>query len=161
MPLGLGFDIHRLVEGRRLALGGVQIEFPLGLLGHSDADALLHAVCDALLGAAGLGDIGEHFPDTDPQFKDVASAVLLERVLKLVKAKGYAIENLDTIVYAEKPKLTPHKPAIRQKLAELLQIPASRVNVKAKTMEKLGPIGEGQAIAAHAIVSLKRARRKA
>jgi 2-C-methyl-D-erythritol 2,4-cyclodiphosphate synthase len=159
MPTGLGFDIHRLVEGRKLLLGGVQMEFPLGLLGHSDADALLHAICDALLGAAGLGDIGEHFPDTDPQFKDVSSALLLERVLKLVTDRGYAIENVDTIVYAEQPKLTPHKPAIRQKLAELLKLPPERVNVKAKTMEKLGPIGGSLAIAAHAIVSLGPGRR--
>ncbi len=154
MRVGLGYDIHRLVEGRRLVLGGVQIEFPLGLLGHSDGDVLLHAICDACLGAAGLGDIGELFPDTEPRFRDADSAALLRQVLGLIAEKGLRPHNLDCIVYAERPRLGPLKTQIRARLAEILGVAEARVNVKAKTMEGLGRIGEHAAMAAHAIVSL-------
>lgn len=151
---GIGTDVHRVVEGRPLVLGGVTIPWDRGLAGHSDADVLLHAVIDALLGAAGLGDIGEHFPDTDPAYRGADSSGLLARALERVRARGLVPAHLDTIVHAERPKLGPHKPAIRRRLAELLSLPEAAVNVKAKTEEGLGPIGEGRAISATAIVTL-------
>lgn len=154
MRVGIGYDLHRLVAGRRLVVGGVQIDFPLGLLGHSDGDVLLHAVCDACLGAAGLGDIGELFPDTDPKFKDADSSTLLHQVLHLVSQKGLMVHNLDCIIYAEKPRLGLLKHQIRSRLAELLGLPETQINVKAKTMEGMGPVGAQEAIAAQAVVLL-------
>ena len=158
MPVGIGYDIHRLVEGRRLILGGVAIEYRLGLLGHSDGDALLHAVADAILGASAQGDIGELFPDTDPQYKGISSEVIVEEALALAAGRRLKVSNLDCIIFAEQPKLGRMKKEIRAKLAALLAIPADHVNVKAKTMEGLGPIGAGQAIAAQAIVYLEESR---
>lgn len=157
MRVGLGYDIHRLVPDRPLRLGGVEIPHPLGLLGHSDGDALLHAVCDALLGAAGLGDIGEHFPDSDPALRGADSARLLAHTLEKVRAAGFAPANLDATIVAEQPRLGPHKPAIRRRLAELLAIPIASVNVKAKTNEGLDALGQGLAIAAIAIVLIQEA----
>lgn len=154
--VGLGQDCHRLKAGRSLVLGGVPIEHDRGLDGHSDADVLLHAITDALLGAAGLGDIGEMFPDTDPQHRDADSAKLLHVALERVRARRWRVVNLDCTVAAEKPKLSPFKPAIRKRIAELLQIDADAVNVKAKTGEKVGPVGRGEAMTAEAVVLLQR-----
>ena len=155
--IGSGYDIHLLVEGRKLILGGVEIPFPKGLLGHSDADVLTHAVCDALLGALGKGDIGEHFPDTDPQYKDISSLVLLKKVKELMDHEGYQIMNIDTIVIAEKPNLKSVKAQIRSSLAQNLNIKENAVNIKAKTNEGLGfgPKAE-EAIAAYAVVLLSK-----
>lgn len=152
--IGEGWDIHRLVEGRKLILGGVEIPHTKGLLGHSDADALLHAITDALLGAAALGDIGTHFPDTDAQFKGADSGVLLAEAARRVRAKGFAIGNVDSTVIAQAPKLMPHIPVMRARIAELLEISVDQVNVKAKTAEKMGPVGEGLAMEARAVVLL-------
>lgn len=152
--IGEGWDIHQLVEGRKLILGGVEIPYTKGLLGHSDADALLHAITDALLGAAALGDIGTHFPDTDAQFKGADSGVLLAEAARRVRAKGYAIGNIDSTVIAQAPKLMPQIPAMRARIAELLDINVDQVNVKAKTAEKMGPVGEGLAMEARAVVLL-------
>ena len=153
MPVGHGWDVHRLVPGRRFLLGGVEIPHPCGPLGHSDGDVLLHAVIDALLGAAGLGDIGGRFPDTDPRWKDVSSDVLLADVMKDVGA-SWRVVNLDVTVIVERPKLAPHRAAIQAKLAARLG--TSAVNVKAKTAEGLGPVGAGDAIECHAVVQLER-----
>ncbi len=152
--IGEGWDIHALVEGRKLILGGVDIAHHKGLLGHSDADALLHAITDALLGAAALGDIGSHFPDTDAQFKGADSAALLREVARRVRAKGYAIGNVDSTVIAQAPKLAPHIAAMRESIARALSLDVDQVNVKAKTAEKMGPVGEGLAIEARAVVLL-------
>ncbi|MBA3313225.1 MAG: 2-C-methyl-D-erythritol 2,4-cyclodiphosphate synthase [Planctomycetota bacterium] len=154
--VGLGQDCHRLATGRRLILGGVAVEYDRGLDGHSDADVLLHAVTDAVLGAAGLGDIGELFPDTDPQHRDADSAELLKVALHTVREQGWNVVNLDCTVAAERPKLSPYKPAIRRRLAELLGIDAEAVNVKAKTGERVGPVGREEAMTAEAIVLLQR-----
>lgn len=151
---GIGYDLHRLIAGRPLILAGVNIPFELGLLGHSDADVVLHSICDALLGAAGLGDIGEHFPDTDPSFKDADSRELLQRVVALVRASGYEPTNVDTIIHAQRPKLSAHKPAMRASIAGLLNLPVDAVGVKATTNEGLGEIGRGEAIACWASVML-------
>jgi 2-C-methyl-D-erythritol 2,4-cyclodiphosphate synthase len=156
LRIGLGHDIHRLAPNRALILGGVRIDFERGLLGHSDADILLHAITDALLGAAGLGDIGDAFPDTDPAYAGIDSAVLLGRALERVRADGWQIVNLDCTIFAQRPKLASHKPAIRQKLAELLAIPVEAVNVKAKTGELVGPIGREEAMAADAAVLIEK-----
>ena len=152
--IGEGWDIHALVEGRKLILGGVHIPHTKGLKGHSDADALLHAITDALLGAAALGDIGTHFPDTDAQFLGADSAVLLREVARLVRSKGYAIGNVDSTVIAQAPKLASHIAAMRQSIASTLSIDLEQVNVKAKTAEKMGPVGEGLAMEARAVVLL-------
>lgn len=152
MRVGLGYDLHRLVEGRDLILGGVKIAFGRGLLGHSDADVVLHAVADALLGAAALGDIGELFPDTDARWSGLDSRLLLADVLERVARAGWRPVQCDLNILAQEPKLGPHKPAIRASLASLLAIPASAVNVKAKTGELVGAIGRGEAIACQAIV---------
>ncbi len=152
--LGVGFDIHRLEAGRPLILGGVTIPAERGLQGHSDADALLHALCDALLGALGKGDIGCHFPDADPKWKDAASTLFIEQAVAWVKEEGFSISNVDVTIFAESPKMTPHRPEIIRSLSTLLGVEAAQVNLKAKTMEGLGPIGEGQAIAAQAAVLL-------
>ncbi|MBQ7098593.1 MAG: 2-C-methyl-D-erythritol 2,4-cyclodiphosphate synthase [Oscillospiraceae bacterium] len=155
MRIGHGYDVHRLVEGRDLILGGVKIDFELGLLGHSDADVLLHAVSDALLGAAGLGDIGKHFPDTDPKYKGADSRVLLRHVVKLVMEQGYRISNVDVTMIAQKPKLKDHIPQMVKNIAADLQIPESRVNVKATTEEKLGFTGTMEGLRCHAVCLLE------
>jgi 2-C-methyl-D-erythritol 2,4-cyclodiphosphate synthase len=152
--IGEGWDIHALVEGRTLMLGGVHIPHSKGLLGHSDADALLHAITDALLGAAALGDIGTLFPDTDSQFKGADSAVLLAEAARQVRDRGYEIGNVDCTVIAQAPKLAPFKPAMRARIADILGISIDQVNVKAKTAEKMGPVGEGLAMEARAVVLL-------
>lgn len=154
--VGLGHDRHRLVSGRRLILGGLKIEFELGLDGHSDADVLLHAVTDAILGAAGLGDIGEWFPNSDNQWQNADSSVFLQAAVEAVNRQGWVVGNLDCTVHAERPKLSEYKKAIAAKVAELLQISPSQVNVKAKTGEKVGPIGRQEAIDADAVVLLIR-----
>ena len=154
--VGEGWDIHALVEGRKLILGGVEVPFPLGLLGHSDADVLLHAITDALLGAAAMGDIGTHFPDTDATFKGADSAVLLAEAARRVREKGYEIGNVDSTVIAQAPKLMPHRPAMRASIAKALGVDVDQVNVKAKTAEKMGPVGLGQAMEARAIVLLEK-----
>lgn len=152
--VGEGWDIHALVEGRKLILGGVEVPFHLGLLGHSDADVLLHAITDALLGAAAMGDIGTHFPDTDATFKGADSAVLLTEAARRVREKGYEIGNVDSTVIAQAPKLMPHMPAMRASIAKALGVEVDQVNVKAKTAEKMGPVGLGQAMEARAVVLL-------
>jgi 2-C-methyl-D-erythritol 2,4-cyclodiphosphate synthase len=154
--IGQGFDVHALVPGRRLVLGGVWIEYDRGLLGHSDADVLLHAITDALLGAAGLGDIGRLYPDTDPRYRDADSSVLLVEVAQRVQQDGWRLGNLDCVVMAEQPKIAPHVDAIRASIARLLTTDPARVNVKGKTTERLGFIGRGEAIAASAVVLLVR-----
>ena len=155
MRVGHGYDVHKLVEGRDLILGGVKIEHTLGLLGHSDADVLLHAVSDALLGAAGLGDIGRHFPDTDPQYKGADSRVLLRHVVKLIRENGYRISNVDVTMIAQKPKLKDHIPQMVKNIAADLQIPENRVNVKATTEEKLGFTGTLEGLRCHAVCLLE------
>ncbi|MGO4390920.1 2-C-methyl-D-erythritol 2,4-cyclodiphosphate synthase [Variovorax sp. M-6] len=154
--IGEGWDIHQLVAGRKLILGGVEVPHGTGLLGHSDADVLLHAITDALLGAAGLGDIGRHFPDTDPQFRGADSSVLLAEAARRVRAAGWQIGNVDSTVIAQAPKLAPHIPAMCQRIAAALGIVVEQVNVKAKTAEKMGPVGEGRAMEARAVVLLFR-----
>ncbi|MFH0826511.1 MAG: 2-C-methyl-D-erythritol 2,4-cyclodiphosphate synthase [Candidatus Omnitrophota bacterium] len=152
--VGMGYDIHRLVKGRKLVLGGVEIPHEKGLLGHSDADVLIHAVCDALLGAVGDRDIGEHFPDTDPKYQDISSVELLKAVLQLVQEKKYRIGNIDTVVVAQEPSLIPFKNQIKKNLARILGIGQDEVNIKAKTNEGLGAIGRMEAIACYAVASL-------
>ncbi len=154
MRIGQGWDVHALVPGRRLIIGGVPIPYHLGLLGHSDADVLLHAIIDAMLGAAGLGDIGTHFPDTDVRWKNADSLVLLAACAALLKEKGWRIQNLDSTVIAQAPKLAPHIPAMREQIAAALALTVTQINIKAKTAEKLGPVGQGQSIEAQAIVLL-------
>lgn len=149
--VGLGYDIHRLTEGRPLMLGGVEIPYIRGLLGHSDGDALLHAVCDALLGAVSEGDIGEQFPDTDPRYQGVASCELLKIVLEKVKTKGYKIVNIDTVVVAQEPNLSAFKKQIKENIARILGLDKENVGIKAKTNEGLGPVGEKEAICAYAL----------
>lgn len=156
LRIGEGWDIHQLVAGRKLVLGGVEVPHITGLLGHSDADVLLHAITDALLGAAGLGDIGRHFPDTDAQFRGADSAVLLAEAARRVRAEGWQIGNVDSTVIAQAPKLAPHIPAMCARIAEVLGIDVSQINVKAKTAEKLGPVGEGRAMEARAAALLHR-----
>ena len=155
MRIGHGYDVHRLVEGRDLILGGVKIEYEKGLLGHSDADVLLHAVSDALLGAAGLGDIGKHFPDTDPQYKGADSLVLLQVVAQRVKEAGYRVSNIDVTMIAQRPKLKDHIPQMVLNIAGAVGIAPSRVNVKATTEEKLGFTGTGEGMSCHAVCLLE------
>ena len=154
LRIGEGWDIHPLVAGRPLLLGGVVIPHSHGLFGHSDADALLHAITDALFGAAGLGDIGRHFPDTDPAFKGADSATLLSECLRRVQAAGWGVVNVDATVVAQAPKLAPHIPAMRARIAQLLGVAPDAVNVKAKTAEQLGPVGQGLAMEARAVCLL-------
>ena len=154
--VGIGYDLHRLAEGRKLILGGIELAFPKGPLGHSDGDALAHALCDALLGAAGLGDIGTHFPDTDPKWKDASSLRFLEHIRDLLAEKGFRIVHIDATVITEKPKLGSHFPAMREALSKSLGIAASMINLKAKTNESVDAIGRGEAIAAQAIATLDR-----
>ena len=155
MRIGQGYDVHRLTEGRDLFLCGEKIEYELGLLGHYDADVALHALCDALLGAAALGDIGKHFPDTDPQYKGISSIILLKHVCTLVRSCGYEIENADITIIAQKPKLLSYIPSMRKNTAEAMGISEDAVNVKATTTEKLGFEGRGEGISAMAVVLLK------
>lgn len=158
MRFGIGYDVHRLVSGRHLILGGVSIPFELGLAGHSDADVLTHAIMDALLGAAGQGDIGRHFPDTDSRYKDISSLLLLEQVAAIIVEAGFRVVNIDSIVVAQKPKLAPYIEQMRENLARILQIPAAWVNIKATTTEGLGFTGTGEGIAAYAIAGLEEAQ---
>ena len=157
LRVGEGWDTHALVAGRPLVLGGVRLEHSHGLLGHSDADALLHAITDALLGAAALGDIGRHFPDTDPNFRGADSHALLAEAARRVRAAGWSIVNVDSTIVAQAPKMAPHIPAMCARIAEALGIEAGAVNVKAKTAEKMGPVGEGRAIEARAVCLLQSA----
>ena len=154
MRVGFGMDVHRLVRGRPLVLGGVTIPFEKGLLGHSDADVILHAVCDALLGAAGLGDIGVHFPDTDPAYKDIASTRLLERVVEMLHAKGCRVGNVDVTLIAEAPKIAPFRERITALIAKILSVEQEYVNLKATTTEELGAMGRGEGIAAHCVATI-------
>lgn len=154
MRVGMGYDVHKLVEGRDLIIGGVKIPHTLGLLGHSDADVLLHAVMDALLGAAGFGDIGKHFPDTDPQYKGISSMKLLEHVAKLIGEKGYVVENIDATIIAQRPKMRPHIEQMEQNIASALHISPEQVNVKATTEEGLGFTGTEKGISSQAICAL-------
>ena len=154
--IGEGWDVHALVPGRKLIIGGVEIPHTLGLLGHSDADVLLHAITDALLGAAALGDIGSHFPDSDARFKGADSEVLLTEAARRVRDKGYAIANVDSTVVAQAPRLAAHIPAMRERIAGALGLQLDQVNVKAKTAERLGPVGQGLAMEARAVVLLHR-----
>lgn len=155
---GIGYDVHKLVPNRKLILGNVEIPHTLGLAGHSDADVLIHAIIDALLGAAALGDIGQHFPDTDEKFKDIDSGKLLSEVCKLIKEKNYSVVNIDSVVVAQKPKLSPHILKIRTRLAEILNLDLDCVSVKAKTEEGLGFTGNEQGISAYAVVGLEKLR---
>lgn len=156
MRVGFGFDVHRLVEGRELWLGGIRIEHTLGLLGHSDADVLIHALCDALLGAAAMRDIGFHFPDTADEYKGIDSKILLRDTVQLVRSKGWEIGNADITVCAERPKLNPHIPAMQQCLSEVMGIDAGDVSIKATTTERLGFTGREEGIAAYAVVLLEK-----
>ncbi len=156
MRIGHGFDVHRLVEGRKLILGGVDIPHKKGLLGHSDADVLLHALCDAILGALAVGDIGKHFPDTDPAFKGIASRKLLRHVVALMMDKGYGLANLDATILCQQPKLAPHIVQMCQYIAQDCQVEPGQVNVKATTTETLGFEGRGEGISAHAVVLLQK-----
>jgi len=153
--IGIGYDVHKLVEGRKLILGGIEIPFERGLLGHSDGDALLHAIADALLGALAQGDIGKHFSDTDPAYKNADSAMLLQKVVGMVKEKGYGIVNMDANVIAEKPKFGPHFQKMRRRVAEILGVGVENVSLKARSNEGLDAVGRGEAIAVQAIVLLE------
>ena len=154
--VGIGYDVHRLVEGRKLILGGLDIPYEKGLLGHSDADVLLHAVSDALLGAAALGDIGKHFPDTDERFAGADSGKLLAEAVRLIRAEGYAIGNVDATIVAQAPKLQPHIPAMRENIARILVLDLGDVNVKATTEERLGFTGSGEGMSAYAVAGIER-----
>ena len=156
MRIGHGYDVHRLVEGRRLIIGGVDIPFEKGLLGHSDADVLLHVVADAMLGGVALGDIGKHFPDSDPAFKGADSMKLLEHVVELVAEKGWRLGNLDATIIAQQPKMAPHIPAMRANITRTCRVELDKVNVKATTEEWLGFTGNGEGISAHCVVLLER-----
>ena len=156
MRIGHGYDVHRLTEGRKLVLGGVEIPHRLGLDGHSDADVLVHAIMDALIGAAALGDIGGMFPDTDNAFLGIDSMILLKRVLDAITKKGYRIENIDATILAQKPKLAPHIPLMKQRIAEALQLDSDQINVKATTEERLGFTGKEEGMAAHAVCLLSK-----
>lgn len=154
--VGYGFDVHRLVEGRELWIGGIRLDYRLGLLGHSDADVLIHAICDALLGAAALRDIGFHFPDTDPKYKGIDSKILLSHTVELLRSKGYEIGNIDATVCAEQPKLNPHIPQMQTVLAGIMGIDPDCVSIKATTTEKLGFTGRQEGISAHAVVLIEK-----
>lgn len=155
MRVGIGFDVHRLVEGRQLIIGGVTIPYEFGLLGHSDADVLLHALADALLGAAGLGDIGVHFPDTDPRYAGISSMLLLDEVKEKVMVAGFAVNNVDAVIVAQRPKMAPYMADMRSNIARILEIEPGAVNIKATTTEGLGFAGRGEGIAAWAAVTLR------
>lgn len=152
---GMGYDVHQLVENRKLIIGGVDIPYEKGLLGHSDADVLLHAISDALLGAAALGDIGKHFPDTDPRYKGADSLKLLEEIGNLLAAKGYVVGNVDATIVAQKPKMLPHIPQMRENIARVLRVDIDQINVKATTEEHLGFTGSGQGISSYAVAGIE------
>ena len=154
MKIGIGYDVHGLVEGRSLIIGGIEIPFEKGLLGHSDADVLIHAIMDSILGALGLGDIGKHFPDTDNKYKDISSLILLEKVYNIMIESKYKIGNIDTIIVAQRPKLAPYIDKMKDEIAKVLNTPISDINIKATTTEKLGFEGRGEGIAAHSICLL-------
>ena len=154
LRIGQGFDLHKLVEGRKLIIGGVVIEHSKGLLGHSDADVLIHSIIDALFGALALGDIGTHFPDNDPKYKNIDSTILLKEAIKLVKEKDYKINNIDNTILAQEPKMKPHIPLMQKRLAELMEIDENQISIKAKTMEEQDSIGERKAIATQSVVLL-------
>ena len=154
MRIGFGYDVHKLVKGRPLILGGVKIEYDWGLLGHSDADVLVHAIMDALLGAAGLGDIGKHFPDHDEQFKNISSLILLDKVGELLQNEGYIVNNIDATIVAQKPKLAHYIPLMERNIAEILHIEKNRVNIKATTTEGLGFVGTGEGMASFAVATI-------
>lgn len=156
LRVGNGYDVHRLVEGRKLILGGVEIAWEKGLLGHSDADVLIHAIMDALLGACGEGDIGKHFPDNDMSYEGISSLILLDRVREIVAGKGYEISNIDSIVVAERPKLSPHIDRMKEKLSGVLQLERDQIGIKATTTEGLGFTGTGEGIAAYAVACIYR-----
>ena len=159
MHVGIGYDVHRLVSGRKLILGGVDIPFEKGLLGHSDADVLVHAVCDALLGAAGLGDIGVHFPDTDPEYKDISSIKILAQTYELISRKNFKVMNIDSTIFADAPKLSPYGEAMKKNIARTIEIEPRCVNVKATTLEGLGMIGKGEGIGAMCVALLELRKR--
>ena len=156
MRIGFGYDVHRLVEDRKLILGGVEVPYEKGLLGHSDADVLVHALMDAMLGAAGMGDIGRHFPDNDDQYKGISSMILLQKVTELLTEAGYMVNNIDVTVVAQRPKLAGFIPQMEQNLADVLQVATDAVNIKATTTEKLGFEGEGLGISAYAVCSIEK-----
>lgn len=156
MRIGTGYDVHRLAEGRKLIIGGVDIPFEKGLFGHSDADVLLHAICDAMLGAAGLGDIGRHFPDTAPMYKDISSLMLLEEVRRLLAEAGFRVNNVDATIVAEKPKMAPHIPAMLTNIAAAIKVDRSAINVKATTTEGLGFAGRDEGMAAYAVALIRK-----
>ena len=156
MRIGIGYDVHKLVTGRKLVLGGVVIPFEKGLLGHSDADVLVHAVCDALLGAAAMGDIGLHFPDSDPKFKNISSIKLLAETNAMVRGNGFTIGNIDTIIFAEAPKISPYRKMMQEKLASTVEVDPDCINIKATTTEGLGSIGKGQGIGAMSVALLEK-----
>ena len=155
MRVGIGYDIHRLVEERKLFLGGVEIPYVKGLIGYSDGDVVLHAIADAILGALSLGDIGEHFPSTDPQYKDIPSREILKKVLHMASGKKYAVRNVDTVIIAEEPKIFPFKGKMLETLEEILELKREMINIKATTNEGVGSLGRGDAIAAYAVVMLE------
>ncbi|MCR4404943.1 MAG: 2-C-methyl-D-erythritol 2,4-cyclodiphosphate synthase [Candidatus Acetothermia bacterium] len=155
--MGLGIDFHRFAPGRKLILGGVEIPYERGLAGYSDADVLTHAICDALLGAAGLGDLGQHFPDTDPRFKDISSLALLREVLQMLRARKYRVNNIDACLVAQEPRLAPHLPEMAAQLAGAIRIEKGMINIKATTPEGLGALGRGEGIAAYAVATLRAA----
>ena len=154
--VGFGFDVHKLVEGRDLWMGGIKIEHSLGLLGHSDADVLLHAICDALLGAANMRDIGYHFPDTSADMKDIDSKILLAKTIELIAAKGYAVGNIDCTICAERPKMNPHTPAMKECIAKIMNTDVDNISIKATTTEKLGFTGREEGISAYATVLINK-----
>lgn len=156
--IGIGYDFHQLADGRRLILGGVEIPAVKGLQGHSDADVVLHSICDALLGAAGKGDIGEHFPDSDEKYRDISSKTLLKNVLEIIKKDNWRINNIDVMVIIEEPKLAPFKESIKKSIAEIVGIENSRVNIKATTTERMGPVGRSEAAASEAAVLIEKRR---
>jgi len=156
MRIGYGYDVHRLIKGRPLILGGVKIPFDKGLLGHSDADVLTHAICDALLGASALGDIGQHFPDTDPAYKNIISTTILEQTYQLISSQGYEIINIDATIIAEAPKISPYRESMREILSDILFISLNQINIKATTTEGLGYLGKGEGIAATCVVLLSK-----
>lgn len=154
--IGQGFDIHKLVEGRKFILGGIEIPYEKGLLGHSDADALVHSIIDALFGALALGDIGTHFPDNDPRYKDADSLILLKKACEEIKEKGYTINNIDTTIMVQEPKMKPYIPLMQEKLAKVMNIEKTQISIKAKTMEEQDSVGKKQAVMAQSVVLLKR-----
>ena len=154
LRIGQGFDLHRLVEDRKLIIGGIEIEYSKGLLGHSDADVLIHSIIDALFGALALGDIGTHFPDNDPKYKNIDSTILLKEAVSLIKQRGYKINNIDNTILAQEPKMKPYIPLMKKKLAEIMELDENQISIKAKTMEEQDSVGEKKAIATQSIVLL-------